>query len=253
MRRRTVLVGGRVTLSAAFAGYLGGSYTTTEGENETDDDTSETKSESGNDSVTGSDSEEVVEEEPRVDEPVHEIERPESPDDPEDYDDWNDQYLGENMATEPTLDFDSIPAASAGVRERGFGGTVNPDDTAYQVRVVANKADYEATFDEDKIDDDIRDRLDTVDLDESIFVVVESGWGSGSFNHRWARVEADAGVIHLHGYYSKPYEQTDDLDTRLSVLEVERPNDLDFARVSLTVSEPRRVHFNSTEGIVKLE
>lgn len=71
-----------------------------------------------------------------------------------------------------------------------------------------NKDDYEVVFNDDKMDTDTGSRLNAVDFDESALVVVESGFGSGSVEHGWARVEADEDVVHLHGYYTSPYEQT---------------------------------------------
>ena len=104
------------------------------------------------------------------------------------------------------------------------------------------------------MDDDTADRLHAVEFDDAVVVAVESGLGSGSVDHRWARGEPDSSVIDLHGYYTAPYFQTDDITSRLSVLELERPfEDIDYARVTLTVAEDRRVRFNSTEGLVLLE
>lgn len=45
----------------------------------------------------------TVEEDPRVDEPAHEIERPDSPESPENSDEWNDEYPGEHRETGSSL------------------------------------------------------------------------------------------------------------------------------------------------------
>lgn len=72
--------------------------------------------------------------------------------------------------------------------------------------------------------------------------------------HRWVRVEDVDDGLHLHGYYEQPYRQHLDSRTWVSLLEIERPDDgehdPDLARVSLTIREDRRVHFDSTEGTV---
>lgn len=182
--------------------------------------------------------------EPRVDEPPHEIESP-GPDDPEG---WNDEYLGEHMATEPSLPFERIrPVRLADEALRNYEGE------AYRVRLLRDADERDAVLDLEATDGDARERLTTVDFDESVLVVVESGYGSSSVDHRWARVEDGGDGIHLHGYYTEPYEQLSDIDAWHSVLEVERPDaGPDLARVSLTVDEHRRVHFNSTEGVVTL-
>ncbi len=120
--------------------------------------------------------------------------------------------------------------------------------------MVTSEDDFGETFDVTEMDEELRDRLNAIDFDASVIVLVETGLGSSSVEHRWARVEeADFG-LHLHGYYTDPYEQLDDIDTRFSVLEIERPaTEFEFARVSLTIDAEQRGHFNSTEGDVVLE
>lgn len=96
-----------------------------------------------------------------------------------------------------------------------------------------------------------RERVETVDFDEGVIVVVESGFGSGPVRHRWKRVEGVESWVHLQGYYTQPYERTDDYTADHSVVAVDRPaEDIDLARASLTVSPERRVRVDSTEGVV---
>lgn len=181
----------------------------------------------------------------RVDEPPHEIESPDS-DDPEG---WNDEYLGEHMATEPSLSFERIRSTRL-----ADDALRNYEGEAYRVRVLRDADERDAVLDLEATDEEVRERLAEVDFDESVLVVVESGYGSSSVDHRWARVEETADGIHLHGYYTDPFEQLSDIDSWHSVLEVECPDGgPDLARVSLTVDERRRVHFNSTEDVVTLE
>lgn len=248
MDRRRFLAASGLSISVAAAGCLGGSRLSGGSDDENGGDDGPGPGTETDDEGT------TVGEDPRVTEPPREIERPDPPDDPEAFDEWNDEYLGEHMETEPSLAFDPIPVTVGWVRDTGLEGTERPGDEAYEARVVADEDDYEATFYRKRMDDPLRDELDSVDFDERVLVLVESGFGSSSVDHRWARVEADGGVVHLHGYYTDPYERTDDIDTRFSVLEVERPSEgFDFARVSLTVDDERRIRFNSTEGIVALE
>ena len=192
-----------------------------------------------------------VEEDPRVDEPPHEIERPEVSDDTAETDEeWNDHFLGEHIDEEPSLGFEVVDGV--GPRFPELRDVAGPDE--YRVHLLESSLERDATLALERADPEVRDRLEAVDFDTHLIVVVESGYGSGSLQHRWVRAEDVDDGVHLHGYYTWPYLQTDDLTSRQSVLVVERPADgADLARVSLTVSEDRRVHVNSTEGVVGVE
>ncbi|NUB92031.1 hypothetical protein HT576_13500 [Haloterrigena sp. SYSU A121-1] len=250
MDRRRFLAASGPSVAVAVAGCLrGGRLSDGSGDENGADDGSGPGTEADGDGTS-------VEEDRRVTKPPQKIEPPEPPDDPEAFDEWNDGYLGEHMATEPSLAFDPLSVRIGWVRDTGLGlGTMERRaDEAYEARVVADEDDYEETFYGDRMDGPLRSRLDGVDFDESVLVIVESGFGSSSVDHRWARVEADGAVVHLHGYYTAPYERNSDIDSRFSVLEIERPSEgFDLARVSLTVDADRRVRFNSTEGVVALE
>lgn len=246
MDRRRFLTASGLSVAVAAAGCLDRSRLSGDSDDENGTDDGPGPGTEADDGGTR------VEEDRRVTKPPQKIERPDPPDDPEAFSEWNDDYLGEHMATEPSLAFDPVPVRVGWVRDTGLGTPDRPADEAYEVRLVADEDDYEATFYRDRMDDSLRD--DLVDFDESVLVLVESGFGSSSVDHRWVRVEADGDAVHLHGYYTAPYERTDDIDTRFSALEVERPSEgVDFARVSLTVDDERRVRFNSTEGVVALE
>ncbi|WP_311173574.1 hypothetical protein [Halobellus ordinarius] len=92
-----------------------------------------------------------------------------------------------------------------------------------------------------------------MDFEESVLAAVEIGYGSGSVEHRWARVESTEKGLALVGYYTDPYVQTDDLTTRVSLVEVFRPaTEVEIAHIHLTVREEQRIHFNSTEGLVTI-
>lgn len=192
----------------------------------------------------------VVTPDRRIDTPPYEIERPEQPDDPSEAD-WNEEYLGDHLATSPSLEFTTVTRRRGvlPLRQYDFDG-----GDFYWAELVTSERARDALLDLDAVEDRARTRLSDVDFDESVLVAVETGYGSGSVDHRWARVEPTENGVHLHGYYTNPYIQTDDLTTRVSLLEVARPADeVDVAQVSLTVDENRRVHFNSTEGPVRID
>ncbi|GAB6880244.1 hypothetical protein JCM17823_25180 [Halorubrum gandharaense] len=205
------------------------------------------------DSDLGQPAADPVEEDPRVDEPPHEITVPEMDDDvePDEYEEeWNESYLGDHMETEPSLAFESVPYwLNDPLRlDTEYG------DQVFRVVLVEDGETLEAAFQFGELDAVERDRLDDIDFDERVVVIVQSGFGSGSISQVFARADAVDDGLHLHGYFEKPYIQTDDLTARASVLVVDRPEGgLDLARVSLTVDEATRVHFNSTEGVVEVE
>ncbi|WP_255169847.1 hypothetical protein [Natrononativus amylolyticus] len=197
----------------------------------------------------GDEDEDVVPEDPRVDEPPYEIEVPEQPERGEE-DDWNDHYLGEHMPAEPSLEFETL----SGVRLAEPAISVREEaDGRYAVHRIESAADRDASLDLEGVDEEVRDRLEAIDFDRHLLVVVESGFGSGSVHHRWKRVEAVDDGVHLHGYDTRPHVVTSDYRAHRSALLVERPADDDddsLARVSLTINAETRVHVNSTEGAV---
>lgn len=249
MHRRTVLSGSGVAVACALAGCLGNGFTGS------DDD---------HDASTALAPDAVVEEDPRVDDPPHEIERPEEPDSLEDGDEWDDEYLGTSIETDPSLSFETLPVPRWAIVDTGFGDADFDEGDAYRVTAVTSEDEYHRYVDEDAIDEteyaddrtpaDVHDALEAVDFNESFLVIVESGFGSGSVGHRWSRLEDDGEELTIHGSYTDPWMQTHDITDRTSVLRVEHPPDaVSFVRVRLTVSGERRVRFNSTEGVVTLE
>lgn len=199
----------------------------------------------------GGENREVALEEPRVDEPPYEIEEPEPPDDLAEDGDWNEDYLGDEMPAEPTLEFEELD----GVRLETFALSIEDDDgDQYALDLIESREGLEERFDLDGMESGDRERVEAVDFDEQVVVVFESGFGSGSVHHSWKRVEEREEGIHLYGYYTQPYEQTDDYGSRLSVLGVERPDEgVELTWASLTVSPDRRVHVDSTEGVVAVD
>lgn len=174
----------------------------------------------------------------RVDAPPHDPERP-----PWNEEEWDPHWLGDGMATEPSLSFETVEAR---LTDRRLGG---PSDTdpEFAVTLVTTQEGLASRVDLAASDD----RLETVDFDAEAVVVVESGYGSSSIHHAWQRVEKVENGIHLHGYHVEPYVRNDDISPRYSVAVVETPLDGDDrARVSLTYSRDWRANFDSTEGVV---
>ena len=239
MNRRGLLAGVGISLSIAVAGCLGdGAFNGSNGEN--GDEEGEERQEV-----------EPIEEDPRTDEPPHEI----TPGDDEDPDSWNDEYLGEGMATGPSLSFEVLPVTPRMLSARNQ--RLTEYDTRigeYWVEIVDTEDARDELLDIEEIHDDgLRERLEAVDFEDSLLIVLETGYGSSSVGHRWARVEAVEKGIHLHGYYMDPLGRDGDISTTVSVLDVERTAENRLVRVSLTTSQDLRVHFNSTEGVVMVD
>ena len=252
MIRRTLLTGVGFGLAIVLAGCLDGGSPS--GRSDDGDDTTDgTGTDAGDDSDNGDDTDaRLVEEDPRVDEPPYEIDEPDPADD-----EWNEDFLGDGMDQEPTLSFEPIDVPRQAVKDTGFDVVDDTDGESFQVTLVTDDDQFESVFATDELDEEYRSALTAVDFDDAVVLVVESGFGSSSIKHRWVRVEdetEEADVIHLFGYYSGPQYQTHDIVARHSVVVVDRPaEDVSFGRVSLTIDPDRRVHFNSTEGVVTIE
>lgn len=194
---------------------------------------------------TGGGTPTAVPEEPRVDEPPYEIERP-----PADSDDWDDLYLCANAASGTGLAFQEVPAPPADLL---LSTHDHHEGDAYAVRALTRADEVRAVFDREGGTDSPDEPLDEIDFERYLLLVVEDGYGSGSVTHHWQRAASTEHGLHLHGCHRRPFERTDDITSRHSVLKVERPERLELARVSLTVARDRRVHFNSTEGVVTVD
>lgn len=180
----------------------------------------------------------------RVDEPPHDPERPPEPDDSEE---WNPDWLGEGMATEPSYPFEEVSASLADSR---LDRSPPPSQSEYAVRLLTSTDDLESVVDTETAPE----RLETVDFDEELVVVVESGYGSSSVEHAWQRVTAVDGGLYLNGYRTDPRVGTTDYTSRHSILVVETTvSEDDHAHVSLTVSGDERVNFDSSDGVVTVD
>lgn len=217
----------------------------------------------------------AVTEEPHVDEPPYDISEP-----PADADEWNELYLCENMPAETDLEFQTVSAprltapllpsadhssdeyavrlltsaeAVQEVFETGVEGTETETQTAESEQSDGSEGSEEFgdSGDSGSADDvdDSEEPLAETDFEANVLLVVESAYVPGSLTHHWERVEVADRGFQLHGCYAVPFERSGEATTRHSVVRVERPDSLEFARVSLT-GEDERVHFNSTEGVV---
>ncbi|ELY63911.1 hypothetical protein [Natrinema versiforme] len=193
----------------------------------------------------------AIPEEPRVDDPPYKIE--EQPDDREA---WNELNLCANMSADSDLEFQPVPAPRADL----LLSTADTGDEAYAVRALTSADEVRQVFElggdsnsDNGSGEEPEEPIDQIDFAANILLVIESGFGSGSIAHHWKRAERTDRGLRLHGCHTSPYERTDDLTSRHSVVRVERPEDFEIARVSLTVDEDRRVHFNSTEDVVSVQ
>ena len=189
---------------------------------------------------------------PRIDTPPQDIE---SQDEDTDPDSWNEENLGECMATEPTVAFDQRTegpalASDVGVAprvEQGKGGlgwvtlieTADAGDEIFAQHLVDQPGWY------------------AVDFADSVLVVIQTGPPTtAEVTLQWARVEPVETGVHIHGYHTthSPHAGPTGASLQTSVLEMERhTEEMRVARVSLTISEMKRVHFDSTEGIVNFD
>lgn len=184
-------------------------------------------------------------EDPRVDEPPYSITVP----DVEDEGAWDDTYLCGGMETDSEVDMERLDVPVP------FSLTnASLDENEYRIQLIATPERRDEAF-----DNGVADGLSEIDFDTHVLLIVESGYGSGSVQHHWGRIDTetteDATALHIHGCYTDPVVQTDDITSHSSVLKVKRPelNSPLYARASLTVEPARRVTFNSTEGVVTLD
>lgn len=217
----------------------------------------------GGDGGGGLDPTSAVIEQPRIDRPPYTIVAQ-----TDDEADWNELYLCENM---PNVTYLEVEPVSAPELAAPLLPSENQRGEEYAVRALTSEEAVQEVFetgeggsdgggsgddgssDDGDTDDGSGEPLAETDFEEHVLLVVESGYVSGSLSHHWKRVRTIEGGLWLQGCYRVPYVRSDDETARHSVVRVERPEDFELARVSLTINEDERVHVNSTEGVVAIE
>jgi len=178
----------------------------------------------------------------RCDSPPHEIEVPDGAT-------WNQTYLGTHLESCPTLSFSHV-TPSRNAYERQLPSAQRGDE-AYWATVCFSLRDAERLLRVEELADNTREQIEAVDETSTILVIVETGFGSSSVAHEWARIETTDGSMHLHGYYTAPRHQTHDLTSWVSLLVIERPSEtVSDVRISLTTGPDRRVNFTTSEDVV---
>lgn len=228
MDRRTILAGAGSAAAAAWAGCLGNGTSR--------ESTPDPSGCDGGRNEPGPESDRVIDAWSRSDVPPYEIARPSHVDDRTD---WNPAHLGANMPTTPSVGFDTHTISRS---ETDALAPARPSPNRYVVRVIGDTGAAGQLL-------ETRD----VNTGESVPVLVGDCCGSSSVELRWGRVEETADGVHIHGYLHQPRITTDDLTSRYSLLEIDRPaEEVDVACVSLTVDRETRVHFDSTDDVVSL-
>jgi hypothetical protein len=233
MNRRALLASGCVAVSTVCAGCLGGSLGVR------GPDATPSCEPALNGVAPGS--ERLVNAWEHSDVPPYDASRPA---DAESESEWNPTYLGDGMATTPSLPFRRLDLDRDQLREPAT--FEEPSLRSYSVALIDSERE--------------RDRLlrtvgEGTDFGETVLVLVGECCGSSSVGHEWARVEATDAGVHLYGYHRQPYVQLTDLSPRYSLLAVDRPTggvEVEAACASLTVGERQRVHVGSTDDSITL-
>lgn len=217
------------------------------------DDTGETDDSSGNgngsdDGSTGGDSDAKGYEGSRsvdtvgvrVDEPPFPIDRP------DESEEWDERYRCANAPEEPSVDFeveDGWFQVEDGIGRRPVG-----DAEQYHVALLDEPDDVDRL----DVSGDTAEFVSTTDVSESALVAIEAGWGSSSVSIDVGRVEVTDRELHVHGCLTAPEDPEDDATGWTALVRAPGATDAERATVSLTVADDRRVHFNSTEGVVTI-
>jgi hypothetical protein len=245
LHRRQLLVAGVSLSGAAVAGCLsegdpgsgaGESGDTTTG---TDPDGSAENGDRGDDAS-------LPEGLDRVDDPPYEIAEPDC-DPPEDG--RNPLWLCEHMAAEPSLPFEQAETSGAFFADEGLRLDESDGQGEYYATLLTEEADLERVRDGNSE----ASRLAAgTDFESEAVLVAQTGWGSGSVTPHVERVEETDDGVHAFGCERQPCVYTSDLTSRTVAVRFERPERLDAATVSLTVSVEKRINFAAGEGVVTL-
>jgi len=245
LNRRRALVAGVSLAGSALAGCLsdgdpgGGSGAPADTTTDTDTDGND---ENGTDEPDASLPDGVD----RVDEPPYEIAEPDC-DPPEDGRD--PLWLCEHMAAEPSLPFEQAETSGAFFADEGLRLDESGGREQYYATLLTEDADLERLRDGDS--EAARLAAET-DFESEAVLVAQTGWGSGTVTPHVERVEETDDGVHAFGCERRPCVYTSDLTSRTVAVRFERPERLDAATVSLTVSVEKRVNFAAGEGVVTL-
>ena len=182
----------------------------------------------------------------RCDLPPYPIEWPDAETEAE----WNADYLGEGMATEPSVPFE---VTTATIRRDEVGGRSAYPPGAYVVEVL-DGPDAEPSVPTGTFGARVRERVEDADFTSSVLVLVADCCGLPDSGQGWERVESDGDALHLHGYRKPSWGGALIQSVRFSLLEVERPaSAVEVACASYTTDETARLHFDSTDGLVEFQ
>lgn len=96
--------------------------------------------------------------------------------------------------------------------------------------------------------------VEDVDFDEEVILYVQSWFLTRRRRPVIVRAEERPYGVHAFGYLVQTSQIVHPEGPPVAaVVRMERPEGVDGARVSLTIDEDHRVHFNSSEGIVEFE
>lgn len=188
-----------------------------------------------------------VEDYPGIDYPPHDIEEQEWEKDQDKEeerrraDEWDRHYLGRCMDREPSIPFEQI---KPGGRRDLTDDALLPEEKSFWAQLIQGQEDVDAIWTEPP------EALTEVDFAEQVAVVVQTGWGSGSYSHEWIRVEdGEHGGPHLHGYRVRPLDiLLDDTVVVRTIVVDWADRDIDRAVVSLTNGSSVRRHFTTDDG-----
>lgn len=174
---------------------------------------------------------------PQVDKPPYSIDKPGCGD----TGDRDPLWLCENMAAAPSLAFEQEETKGAVLAGEGLTLDTEELDAQFYVALLTEE-DHLDRLAENSGRDAIA-LVESTDFETQSVLVVQTGWGSGTITPHLKRIEETDGGVHAFGCYRRPCGGTDDITARTVVTQVDRPETLETARVSLTVDAETRVTF----------
>lgn len=240
-RRRAVRIVGASMPVGFLAGCLSNQAPGDDGETDPDGNRSP-----GGDSDDGGDR--SAEQLAQVEEPSYEISEPDCGEDG----DRDPLWLCEHMASEPSLAFEQVETTSVVFSDEGVDleGMQQGVSQLY-AGLLTDESDLERIA--EGVGGDVGDLIEQTDFDAEAVLVVQTGWGSGSETPHLKRIEEVDDGIHAFGCYRRPCGGTTDVTVRTVLAQLERPERLDRAVVSVTVDPRTQVNITADEGIVTVD